>query len=293
MVMNNVNKEEAQFRYAIFGGSARNFENFWTGDHLSNALVSGAMAWFFDSEKKYFANAYNSAISIITEQLNKSGLEDHNVVNSLMIHQQDGEALWASKFMEILGSIILDKKETTMYNAIKNLIGNSGFGQVFENIAHMKLTSSKASYSVKPLHKKGARNVSSDPIQFQFPSTVVRLRSVDDVHNLRNDTYGLPVTSNFPLVDAIVQPNILLQMTVSEERHKGAVDQLPRLREQLSEQDQTKHRMIFVVPQKNLQKFKHQENLSNIPQFIMCPDEVVCAERSKGGKRKLSELNAK
>jgi hypothetical protein len=100
-----------------------------------------------------------------------------------------------------------------MCSAIKSLIGNSGFGQVFKNIAHMKLTSSsETSYSVRPLHKKGARNVSRDPIiQFQFPSTVVvRLRSqvlMVYVHNLRDDTYYLRaschLTFNFPLVDAI------------------------------------------------------------------------------------------
>jgi hypothetical protein len=207
-----------------------------------------------------------------------------------MIHQQDGKALWASKFMEILGSRILDKKETTMCTAIKNLIGNSGFGQVFENIAHIKLTSSSETfYSLRPLHKKGARNVSNDLIQVQFPSTVVRLRSVDDVHNLRDDTYGLPVTSNFLLVDAIVQPNVLLQMTVCEERHKGAVDQLPLLRGKLSERDKTKHMMVFVVPRENLKGFKCHADLGTIPQFVMCPDQVVCAERSEGGKRKRSE----
>jgi hypothetical protein len=38
-----------------------------------------------------------------------------------------------------------------MCSAIKSLIGNSGFDQVFENIAHMKLTSSsETSYSVRP-----------------------------------------------------------------------------------------------------------------------------------------------
>jgi hypothetical protein len=256
--------------------------------------VEKTLSWYFEDVKEQYPNAYNSAKSIISTQLNKSGpRENYNVVNSLMIHQERGKAVWASKFMEILGSTILDKKEDTMCAAIEELVGKSGIGNIFESTAHIKLTTSNTSFTLTPLHKKGARKVSRAPIPLEFPSRVVRLRGVNDVNLLSDDTYGLPVISNFPLVDAIVQPNILLQMTVSEERHKGAVDQLPHLREQLSEQDQTKHRMIFVVPQKNLGKFKYQATLSNIPQFIMCPDEGVCAERSKGSKRKLSELKAK
>jgi hypothetical protein len=240
MVMNNnVSEQEAQFRCAIFGGSARYFNIFWAGPDHSNDLVSGAMAWFFASEEKDFDNAYKSAKSFITDRFYNSGLVLHNVVNSLMIHQQNGKAVWVSKFMEILGSIILDIKETTICSAIKDLVpfgfGNSGFGQVFENIAHMKLTSSEMCYYLRPLYKKNARSVSRDSIQFPFPSTVVRLRSVDDVHNLPPNTYGLPVTNHFYLVDAIVQPNVLLQMTVCEERHKGDADQLPSSREQLLE----------------------------------------------------------
>jgi hypothetical protein len=50
------------------------------------------------------------------------------------------------------------------------------------------------------------------------------------VSDLPVDTYGLPVNNVSPLVDAIVQPNILLQMTVSEEKHTGAVGQLPTIR---------------------------------------------------------------
>ena len=75
-------------------------------------------------------------------------------------------------------------------------------------------------------------------------------------------------------------------MTVSEEKHTGAVGQLPIIRGQLSEKDVSKHMMVFVVRQKNLSKFKYHSNLADIPQFVMCPDKVV------EGKRKISELSA-
>ena len=82
------------------------------------------------------------------------------MVNSLMIHQQGGKAVWASKFMELLGSIILDKKELTMCDAIEELVGKSGLGNLFESTAHVKLTTSSAPFSLTPLHRKNERNVS-------------------------------------------------------------------------------------------------------------------------------------
>jgi hypothetical protein len=50
--------------------------------------------------------------------------------------------------------------------------------------------------------------------------------------------------------------------------------------------DQTKHRIVFVSS-------IMQTLLPLIPQFVMCPDQVVGAERSEGGKRKRSESVAK
>jgi hypothetical protein len=143
------------------------------------------------------------------------------------------------------------------------------------------------SFDLKPLHEKYARSVSRKLVPFTFPEHVVRLRNVEDIRNLPNQRYGLPVTSNFPLVDAIVQPNVLLQMTVSAERHKGAVDRLEDIRAGLSEKDRSKHMMVFVVPKKNFNSFKYQDNLP-IPQFVLCP-MLNTIEQSKKRKRKGSE----
>jgi hypothetical protein len=79
--------------------------------------------------------------------------------------------------MELLGSIILDKKELTMCDAIEELVGKSGLGNLFESTAHVKLTTSSAPFTLTPLHKKNARNVSRDAVSFQCPNTIVRLRS--------------------------------------------------------------------------------------------------------------------
>ena len=93
----------------------------------------------------------------------------------------------------------------------------------------------------------------------------------------------MPVFSNFPLVDAVVQPNVLLQMTVAPDKHKGAVERLNDIRAHLKGDKKT-HMMIFVVPYDNLETFQHQNDLGDIKQFIFCPDPVI----DKSKKRKMN-----
>jgi hypothetical protein len=77
---------------------------------------------------------------------------------------------------------------------------------------------------LKPIFKKHAKGVSRTPIPLDLcGKKVVALRSIDDIGVLPAGSYGLPQDPNFPLVDAIVQPDLLLQMIISEKKHKGAV----------------------------------------------------------------------
>ena len=47
-----------------------------------------------------------------------------------------------------------------------------------------------------------------------------------------------------------------------------------------------KHKMVFVVPKKSMRTFKYQEDLSDIPQFVLCPDPVLnTMEQYKKRKR--------
>jgi hypothetical protein len=86
---------------------------------------------------------------------------------------------------------------------------------------------------------------------------------------------GLSIFENYPLVDAVVQPNILIQITVSPNSHKGAVHMLEEIRGKLKEKDKSKHKMIFVVPQRNVKTFKFQEDLQDISQFSTTDTEVA------------------
>jgi hypothetical protein len=53
----------------------------------------------------------------------------------------------------------------------------------------------------------------------------VFIRSIEDIRHLKEGDYGLLVIPNFPLVDAVIPPNIVLQMTTSQQ-HEGSVKAL-------------------------------------------------------------------
>ena len=284
--------EEGQIRFDIFGGSARNFKAKWTGHVRCISWIEGLMSWYFsDEDRQKYHDTLESALSFICQEFKKSSDEDYNILNSMMRHREaNGDAMWASKFMEVLAIEIYEKRETSMYAEIEKLVGPSGVGNLFESISHAQLSTSKTGFNLIPLHRKGARGVSRVPVSFTFPEHVARLRNVEDISHLSNQSYGLPVTPNFPLVDAIVQPAVLLQMTVSEERHKGAVNRLGDIRGCL-QGNPAEHKMVFVVPKKNIKSFKYQEDLSDIPQFVLCPDPVLnTVEQNKKRKRIISKM---
>mmetsp|Transcript_34001 Transcript_34001/g.63513 ORF Transcript_34001/g.63513 Transcript_34001/m.63513 type:complete len:172 (+) Transcript_34001:3-518(+) len=160
------------------------------------------MLWYFgQGVKQECAESWELALSNICGEFGKSTDEQYIVFNSVMRHRDvRGEPMWASQFMEFLASKIFERRETSMFAEIERLIGSSGVGNLFESIAHVKLTTSTTSFTLKPLHKKGARDVYRKVVTFTFPEHVARLRNVEDIKHLPNNSYGLPVTSNFPLV---------------------------------------------------------------------------------------------
>ena len=82
----------------------------------------------------------------------------------------------------------------------------------------------------------------------------VLIRHIKDIGNLLTTDYGLPVISNFPLIDAVIQPNYLIQVTESI-TYKRAVGKLNDIRSQLNERDLKKHAMVFVLNVKNYEKY--------------------------------------
>lgn len=86
-----------------------------------------------------------------------------------------------------------------------------------------------------------------------------KFRRTEDIINLRTGTYGIPYRANFPLIDAIVQPDKVINFTITK-IHKGANQDVESLRK--------KHKFIWMV--EDPEKFSKQEGLGDIKQYVMC-----------------------
>lgn len=276
-IRGNMTEEEVRFRYTIVGGSARNFKAAFPTDITVLGFVEEVLEWIVrDTDwMATFEEAFVGYCRFISERLNKSGLEGFHVMNSLLRHNVGGKSEWASKTMEIIGAEILKHREVTLSGELEGLLRAGGMGNFFESLMHRKVTRHDYKCIVKPLYKSHARGVARDGVDIKINYPVALVRSVEDIGNLGLGRYGLPIFENFPLVDAIVQPDTLIQYTVSPNSHKGAVAQLVTIRQHLLEKDSEKHKMIFVVPAANLRTFKWQKSLGGIAQYVASDEEVV------------------
>ena len=271
--------EEAQFRFDVFGGSARNFINM-TVDANILEFVEDTMVWYFGTGMKdLYPISWTNILGKISQEFQKSKSESdsfsHNLVNSMMLHKiMSGNRIWATKFMEALAGVVMENREAEVMNELRKIIGHAGYGNLFESIGHRKLTTCPTKYFLKTLSQ--SKKKKTEEKCFQGP--VVLIRSVSDINKLPDGAYGLPLFSNFPLVDAIVQPDILLQFTTSPVTHKGSSASLPIIRSLLREKKQDMHKMIFVIPKDNLRSFTYQTDLPDIQQYITCADTVASAK---------------
>jgi hypothetical protein len=106
---------------------------------------------------------------------------------------------------------------------------------------------------------------SSKALKFR-PLIKKRIRALDDIHKLERGEYGIPCASNFSFIDAIIQPNILIQFTGTQ-KHRAATHKLSDIRQCLQEKEWSKHMMIFIV--EDAKNFLKQSNLTDIKQYAM------------------------
>lgn len=278
-ISGSMTREEATFRYLIVGGSARRFKTYFPVNVEILPFVKETMQWICSgtSFEKDFPDTFQGYCLLISQELTKSADGVTEVINSLMRHSASGQRMWASQYMKFLGAEVIRCRETTLYNELKQIVKNGGIGNCFESLVHRKFTSPGFVCTAKPLYPPNQRVAKGgrDGVKHKFDYPVVLVRNIEDIENLANERYGLPIFDNFPLVDAIIQPDTLIQITVCPNVHKGAVEELPRIRTYLKEKDGTKHKMIFVVPSMNVGKFKYQLDLKDISQYIATDNEVA------------------
>jgi len=286
------NSNELQFKYDIFGGSLRLLRTrvndianeeihkfvsdellFYFGDvYVSNlypprrrpqqVLLLDAYKTVYINASKVITYKLCSRIEGADDRLNAS-----TTFRSLFKHRifvgfdERGDLVWndgfASGFMKSLAGAIIQRENLNIYAELKSLVQAGGMGCLFERQAHEEIYNNlKNNKKYCLVDLKGRKN-----IYLEQPITrKVLIRRVEDIVKLLPTDYGLPVISNFPLVDAIIQPKYMIQATESSS-HIGAITQLTSIRNQLLERNHDMQAMVFVLSEKNYTKFKQVQQL--------------------------------
>ena len=270
----------AEFRHDIYGGSARNFIPPQLLSFGVLPVVDETLSQMFPDVKESNNDAWKIVACDVSAQLTRKVIGDKvATVNSMMRHMlPDGSKTWASKFMKLLAAAIVDDRTADLVDELEQVIGKAGVGNLFEAVGHRKLMRSTLPFLLKPLSE------TLSPIKPAFESAIfnlplVRFKTVANIGNLPNGTYGLPMDNDFPVVDAVIQPDTLLQFTVSPEQHKGSLQELANIRAHLHAPPKD-HRIIFVVPLKSINTFRYHPKLEGIRYLVCVSDHSVIDERS-------------
>lgn len=278
--------DEAQFLYDVFGGIVRYFLGGSTRTVPDDDdVIEHCANWYFHSDfkDKYpvtWSRALQQIRQVFDDAKGKTTKAELAFATSMFWHSHKQgtdapdrhESGFSSKFLEYLAGHIKDTCEATVWGALSEMFGNSVKGVIFESIGHNKLTSTDKIYTAHLLNKKNG-----NPFQIRFFGMQrFLIRTIEDIRKLDDGTYGLPLFGNYPLVDAIIQPNVLLQFTVSDTHGKVShISKYAALRNGLREKNYNLHKLIFVIPaskQGNLHVVGVPQDLAC---YWMCYEDVV------------------
>jgi hypothetical protein len=263
---------ESSIRYAIFGGSARNFLGSGSDFPVTEPFdyVGQTMNWFFHEEKTK-KNLSEEQWNDIGEYLEECLLSSNNkerdssriAVKALMWHTDNcREFFYASRFMAMLSQHILNQHESSLKEALRSVVTASGIGYCFEYLGHKEMLHGSRTFRVQ------GKGTGTAGFNWKIPKFRLQMfRNEEDIASLGPGTYGIPYRSNFPLIDAVVQPDTLINYTITK-LHKGANAELASLRRYLLETDPKKHKFIWMV--EDPEKFSKQDGLDDIKQYAMC-----------------------
>ena len=272
-----IDSKELQFKFDVIGGNPRAMLLNLNGDDKSKYFAPVTEVVRF-----MFGNAY--VTTNVTKQTKKqawgrwaimnvvSRLEDVNnpttdssFFKEYHITEKFGTYTeqYSSKFLCLVAGSLQEAFNEHYLDALKNMFGNSGMGNAFESTAHKKLMGDNITrWSRKSTGEYEELNLGS--------RSLFLIRDMEDVKSLQNDSYGLPTINNFPLVDAVLAPNMGLQMTTSNS-HKGSVATLPKLLESLRVKE-SDFRMVFVVPINVLPYFEFPTDLGAVQMYVIIPE---------------------
>ena len=230
----------AQYRYDLYGGNPRYFMNPGTHpcDLMGIKFVRAEMEFFFgDSVANTYPDEWERNISRIASTLYQQHGDKasaFNMIDSMMRHNNGHHGMiWASQFMGFLAAAVQFNNNFPISAEFRKLFENSAeVGYLFKVMGHRKLLNSDKLYLVKPLLKSVPQLKPEFPV-FLIKYPVRLIRTIEDIGNLPEKYYGLPVHCIFPFVDANIQPNTLVKFMICPEvnRDGGAERSIERIRD--------------------------------------------------------------
>ena len=232
------------------------------------------------------------AIDIIVDKLESAASPSTNTDSSFFKHYLVNEdcakktECFVSTFMSFIAASLQKNYDQTIMSSLMKLFGPSGIGNAFEITAHSKLLAS---------NKINHWCVGVDGILVELPlgnRSKVLVRTIEDLTALDKGQYGFPTICNFPLVDAVLPPDIALNMTIGK-THRGAASKLNNITDALGI-NSNQLKMVFVVPYNSISEFTFPNDLGNVQLFLTTADEIskgtLMALRPITKKRKVSSV---
>ncbi|UZO27917.1 uncharacterized protein OCT59_021469 [Rhizophagus irregularis] len=145
-----------------------------------------------------------------------------------------------------LKKIVIDKCHRDVNAVINGSKSNPVTDCVFEQIAH-KILQNGGTFKRRSLDTN-----EEDSIVF-LKHDLVLLTQIDEI---QNEAYSILLDKSFPLVDAIIAPNCLLQMTIAKD-HNIKISGLKRVQSKL--ETESNIYFYFVVPTKLYSSYKKQK----------------------------------
>ena len=269
----------AEFRYDVFGGSAREFIAVQERSHFYLLpIVDETLTQMFPDVKEMHYAEWDAVARQVSVELLMMLARYENIdtiSNMMWFMQSGGSKIWASRYMEWLAAAMVDNRIADAVDKLERVIGKAVVARsVVKALAHRRLIRSTVPILLKPLSATlSPTKPAFESAQFDLP--LVRFKTIDEIKNLPNGTYGLPMDRNFPAVDAVIQPDTLIQIITSpEQQPEESFAKLADIRAHLRASPED-HRIIFVVPPENIQTIRYHPQLEGMRQLVCVIDSSV------------------
>ena len=186
-------------------------------------------------------------------------------------HYWVGNLRVSSRFCEYFIAAYRKRWKLDIKSLFSHIGGGAVSGWVHEFVGHGHLTEMKTrKYSIrtlKPPGQKGGNKRRKPQPKLDTNQLSLRVKSIaafnseTEIGEIKDNLYGRPVANNFPVIDFVIQPNILGNFTVSNDHplESTARQHLITQRGLLHEADRSKHLFLWVVPNKAAcLRFKYQ-----------------------------------